>query len=63
MKLIDADELIEHAWREKLDSREAIVNMINNAPEIEIDKVIRRMECKRRNAKSNDGKYTHCGMF
>ena len=34
MRLIDADELIEHAWRERLDSRELIVQMINNAPTI-----------------------------
>ena len=34
MRLIDADELIEHAWREKLDSRELIVQMIENAPTI-----------------------------
>ena len=32
MRLIDADELMEHVWRDKLDSREAIANMINNAP-------------------------------
>ena len=34
MRLIDADELIEHAWRERLDSRELIVQMISNAPTI-----------------------------
>ena len=34
MRLIDADELIEHAWRDKLDSRELIVEMIENAPTI-----------------------------
>lgn len=34
MRLIDADELIEHAWRDKLDSRELIVEMINNAPTV-----------------------------
>lgn len=34
MRLIDADELIEHAWRDKLDSRELIVQMIKNAPTI-----------------------------
>ena len=32
MRLVDADELMEHVWRDKLDSREAIANMINNAP-------------------------------
>lgn len=34
MRLIDADELIEHAWRDKLDSRELIAEMINNAPTV-----------------------------
>lgn len=34
MRLIDADELMEHAMRDKLDSRELIFNMINNAPTI-----------------------------
>lgn len=34
MRLIDADELMEHVYRDKLDSRELIANMINNAPTI-----------------------------
>ena len=34
MRLIDADELIERAWRERLDTRECIVQMIKNAPTI-----------------------------
>jgi hypothetical protein len=34
MRLVDADELIEHAWRDKLDSRELIVKMIEQAPTI-----------------------------
>jgi len=34
MRLIDADELIEHVWRDKLDSRELIAEMINNAPTV-----------------------------
>ena len=33
-RLIDADELIERAYRLKLDSRELIVKMINDAPTI-----------------------------
>ena len=33
-RLIDADELIEHAWRDRLDSRELIAEMIENAPTI-----------------------------
>ena len=34
MRLIDADELMEHAARERLDSRELILQMIENAPTI-----------------------------
>lgn len=34
MRLIDANELIEHAYRDKLDSRELIVQMIENAPTV-----------------------------
>ncbi|MBQ1792294.1 MAG: hypothetical protein II008_19115 [Oscillospiraceae bacterium] len=33
-RLIDADELIERAWRLRLDSRESIVKMINDAQTI-----------------------------
>ena len=32
MRLIDADELMEHAGRDRLDSRELIMQMIENAP-------------------------------
>ena len=34
MRLIDADELMEHVWRDKLDSRELITGMIEKAPTI-----------------------------
>ena len=34
MRLIDADELLEHAGRDKLDSRELIAKMIMDAPTI-----------------------------
>ena len=34
MRLIDADELLEHAYRDKLDSRELIADMITKAPTI-----------------------------
>jgi hypothetical protein len=34
MRLINADELMEHVWRDKLDSRELIAKMIENAPTI-----------------------------
>lgn len=32
MRLIDADELIEHVWRDRLDSRELIAKMVESAP-------------------------------
>lgn len=35
MRLIDADELIERAYRERLDSRELIAQMIESAPTVE----------------------------
>ena len=35
MRLIDADELMEHVYRDRLDSRERIAQMIKNAPTIE----------------------------
>lgn len=34
MRLIDADELLEHAYRDRLDSRKLIADMINNAPTV-----------------------------
>lgn len=34
MRLIDANELMEHAGRDKLDSRELIMQMIENAPTV-----------------------------
>lgn len=34
MRLIDADELMEHVWRDKLDSRELIAKMIDDAPTV-----------------------------
>ena len=37
MRLIDADELMEHVYRDKLDSRELIAQMIENAPTIHDD--------------------------
>lgn len=32
MRLVDADELMGHVYRDKLDSREQIAEMIQNAP-------------------------------
>ena len=34
MRLIDADELMEHACRDRLDSLELIMQMIDNAPTV-----------------------------
>lgn len=34
MRLIDADELIEHIWRDRLDSRERIANLVESMPTI-----------------------------
>ena len=34
MRLIDADEVMEHVYRDKLDTRELIAKMIENAPTI-----------------------------
>lgn len=36
MRLIDADELMEHIGRDKLDSREAIMEMVENASPIQL---------------------------
>lgn len=41
MRPIDADELLEHVYRDRLDSRELIAEMINNAPTIEEIKQIK----------------------
>lgn len=34
MRLIDADDLLDHVGRVKLDSREAVMQLINNMPSI-----------------------------
>lgn len=34
MRLIDADELIEHVWRDRVDSRERIANLVESMPTI-----------------------------
>lgn len=35
MRLIDGDELIEHVWRDRLDSRERIANLVESMPTIQ----------------------------
>jgi len=34
MRLIDGDELIEHVWRDRVDSRERIANLVESMPTI-----------------------------
>ena len=43
MRLIDADELMEHVYRDKLDSRELIADMVNNAPTVPNDDEMGKM--------------------
>lgn len=51
MRLIDADELMEHVYRDKLDSRELIAEMIENAPTVtkQTDKEVIYRELKAQN--------------
>ena len=37
MRLIDADKLLEHVGRDRLDSRELITQMIENAPTVNLN--------------------------
>lgn len=46
MRLIDADELIDRAYRERLDSRERIAQLIESAPTIDAVQVVRCRDCK-----------------
>lgn len=43
MRLIDADALMDHVYNDKLDSRELIAQMVNNAPTI-MDHTEKQME-------------------
>lgn len=52
MRLIDADELMEHVYRDKLDSRELIADMVKNAPTVESDKELLKM-CEELKAHAN----------
>ena len=56
MRLVDADELMEHIGRDKLDSREAIMEMVKTAPTVLDSKELKlialerehyRQECER----------------
>ena len=44
MRLIDADELIEHVWRDRLDSRERIADLVKSMPTIEPQRMKGRWE-------------------
>lgn len=52
MRLIDGDELIEHVWRDRLDSRERIANLVESMPTIkaipaaDVAPVIRCKDCE-----------------
>lgn len=43
MRLIDADEVMEHVYRDKLDSRELIAKMIEDAPTVYKEKEMEMM--------------------
>lgn len=43
MRLIDADELMEHVYRDRLDSRERIAKMIDDAPTVKKEKDMKLM--------------------
>lgn len=51
MRLIDGDELEEKAWRFKLDSRELIAKMIEDAPTIDAVPIVRCKDCEYWDAK------------
>lgn len=51
MRIIDADELIEHVWRDRLDSRERIANLVESMPTVREtegvwQELIRCCDCK-----------------
>ena len=46
MRKIDADELMEHVYRDRLDSRELIAKMIQNAPTVNKDNEL-ELECEK----------------
>lgn len=39
MRLIDGDELLEHVWRDRLDTRERIANLVKFMPTIEPQRI------------------------
>lgn len=45
MRLIDADELKEHVYRDRLDSREQIANLIDSMPPVQPEHTMRCKYC------------------
>ena len=56
MRLIDADALLEHVFRDKLDTRELIAKMIENSPTVKQTKTCYKM-CDRWKDKKYMGIY------
>lgn len=46
MRPIDADELMEHVYRDRLDSRELIADMVQRAPTIRIEQTETEKMCE-----------------
>jgi len=46
MRTIDADELLEHVYRDKVDTREAIAEMVNRAHTLNVPFSAIRKICK-----------------
>ena len=44
-RYIDADDVIELVWRVRLDTRERIAELINNAPTADVVEVVRCKNC------------------
>lgn len=42
MRLIDADELVEHLWRDDVSSREKIVKIVESRPSVNFEGGVRR---------------------
>lgn len=45
-RLISADDLIERAYRLRLDDRERVAQMIESAPTVDAEPVVRCKDCK-----------------
>lgn len=40
MRAIDGDELLEHVWRERLDSRERIAELVKRMPTLKTENLV-----------------------